>query len=67
MRSISATTFMTLDGVVQGLGRADEDTRGGFSCGGWGARYQDEVLAAEMGKGMARGRRRPTATRSPRT
>ncbi|MGW4211017.1 dihydrofolate reductase family protein [Lentzea sp. NPDC004789] len=54
MRSISATMFMTLDGVVQGLGHADEDTRGGFTCGGWGARYQDEELAAEMGKGMAR-------------
>ncbi|MET8758345.1 dihydrofolate reductase family protein [Lentzea sp. NPDC004782] len=54
MRSISATMFMTLDGVVQGLGRADEDTRGGFTRGGWGGRYQDEVLAQEMGKGMAR-------------
>jgi dihydrofolate reductase len=54
MRSISATMFMTLDGVVQGLGRPDEDTRGGFVHGGWGARYNDDVLAAEMGKGMAR-------------
>ncbi|MFD9697805.1 dihydrofolate reductase family protein [Lentzea sp. NPDC059081] len=53
MRSISATMFTTLDGVVQGLGRPDEDTRGGFPHGGWGARYTDEVLAAEMGKGMA--------------
>ncbi|NKE62247.1 deaminase [Lentzea sp. PSKA42] len=54
MSSISATMFMTLDGVVQGLGRPDEDTRGGFVHGGWGARYNDDVLAAEMGKGMAR-------------
>ncbi|WP_439658018.1 dihydrofolate reductase family protein [Lentzea sp. HUAS TT2] len=53
MRSISATMFVTLDGVVQGFGRPDEDTRGGFAHGGWGARYQDEVLAAEMSKGMA--------------
>ncbi|ANZ43330.1 deaminase [Lentzea guizhouensis] len=53
MRSISATMFTTLDGVVQGLGRPDEDTRGGFAHGGWGAGYDDEVLAAEMGKGMA--------------
>ncbi|SFR27757.1 Dihydrofolate reductase [Lentzea waywayandensis] len=53
MRSISATMFVTLDGVVQGFGRPDEDTRGGFGHGGWGARYNDEVLAAEMGKGMA--------------
>jgi dihydrofolate reductase len=54
MGSISATMFMTLDGVVQGLGRPDEDTRGGFAHGGWGGRYNDEVMAAEMGKGMAR-------------
>jgi dihydrofolate reductase len=54
MRSITATMFTTLDGVVQGLGRADEDTRGGFTRGGWGARYNDDVLAAEMSEGMAR-------------
>jgi dihydrofolate reductase len=54
MGSISATMFTTLDGVVQGFGRPDEDTRGGFAHGGWGGRYHDEVLAAEMGKGMAR-------------
>jgi dihydrofolate reductase len=53
MRSISVTMFMTLDGVVQGLGRADEDTRGGFSHGGWGPQYNDDVMAQEMGKGMA--------------
>ncbi|MEU0881327.1 dihydrofolate reductase family protein [Lentzea sp. NPDC005914] len=51
--AISATMLMTLDGVVQSPGRADEDTRDGFTQGGWAARYGDEVLAAEMGKGMA--------------
>lgn len=54
MRSISVTMSVTLDGVVQGLGRPGEDTRGGFAHGGWGTRYQDEVLAREMAKGMAR-------------
>ncbi len=54
MRSIGVTMSVTLDGVVQGLGRPDEDTRGGFMHGGWGQRYQDEVLGREMGKGMAR-------------
>ena len=54
MRSITVTMWVTLDGVVQGLGRADEDTRGGFAHGGWGRRYDDEVLGREMAKGMAR-------------
>lgn len=54
MRSIGATMSVTLDGVIQGLGRPDEDTRGGFPHGGWGQRYQDEVMGREMGKGMAR-------------
>jgi len=54
MRSITATMFVTLDGVVQGLGRADEDTRGGFAHGGWGPQYTDEVMGREMAKGMAK-------------
>lgn len=54
MREVGVVLSMTLDGVVQGLGRPDEDTRGGFTHGGWGARYQDEVMAAEMAKSMAR-------------
>ena len=54
MGSITVTMWVTLDGVVQGLGRADEDTRGGFTHGGWGPRYSDEVMAREMGVGMSR-------------
>jgi dihydrofolate reductase len=53
MRSIAVTMWVSLDGVVQGLGRPDEDTRGGFVHGGWGRRYDDEVLGREMAKGMA--------------
>lgn len=53
MRSITARMFVTLDGVVQGLGRPDEDTRDGFRYGGWGPRYNDEVMGRELGKGMA--------------
>lgn len=54
MRSITVTLWVSLDGVVQGLGRPDEDTRGGFTHGGWGGRYDDEVLAREMATAMAR-------------
>jgi dihydrofolate reductase len=54
MRSISVTMNVSLDGVVQGLGRPDEDIRGGFKHGGWGTWHQDEDLAREMGKGMGR-------------
>jgi dihydrofolate reductase len=54
MRSITVTMSVTLDGVVQGLGRSGEDTRGGFPHGGWGTRYQDDVMAREMGRDMSR-------------
>ncbi|MGH3585273.1 MAG: dihydrofolate reductase family protein [Pseudonocardia sp.] len=53
MRAITARMFMTLDGVVQGLGRPDEDTRGGFTHGGWGPRYNDQVMGRELAKAMA--------------
>jgi dihydrofolate reductase len=54
MRSITATMSVTLDGVVQGPGRRDEDTRGGFAHGGWGGQYSDQVMGREMGKSMAK-------------
>ena len=54
MRSITVTLWVTLDGVVQGLGRPDEDTRGGFTHGGWGGRYDDEVLGREMAQAMSK-------------
>ncbi len=39
MRKIIVFTNLTLDGVMQAPGRPDEDTRGGFQHGGWGAPY----------------------------
>jgi dihydrofolate reductase len=54
MGSVTVTMWVSLDGVVQGLGRADEDTRGGFTHGGWGPRYNDEVMGRMMGAAMAR-------------
>ena len=43
MGTVSVFQSVTLDGVMQGVGRADEDARGGFTHGGWGDGYSDEV------------------------
>ena len=44
--------WVTLDGVMQGPGRPDEDTRDGFEHGGWAAPYGDEAAGAKMGERM---------------
>ena len=44
MRQLVVIEFVTLDGVMQGLGSADEDRSGGFEHGGWGAAYMDDEL-----------------------
>jgi dihydrofolate reductase len=43
MRKVIVNEFMTLDGVAQAPGAADEDTAGGFEHGGWHLRYFDEI------------------------
>jgi dihydrofolate reductase len=43
MRKIITTTFVTLDGVMQGPGGPEEDTSGGFTQGGWTANYDDDM------------------------
>ena len=52
MRKIVAVEHLSLDGVMQSPGAANEDTRGEFSQGGWAAADNDQVLGAELGKGM---------------
>lgn len=53
--TITVLNHLTLDGVMQGPGRKDEDTRGGFAHGGWAQAGNDEVMGRFMGERMARG------------
>ena len=41
MKKLVAVEFLSVDGVMQGLGSPDEDRDGGFDHGGWGAPYGD--------------------------
>jgi dihydrofolate reductase len=48
MRKITASTFISLDGVMQAPGGPEEDPVGGFEFGGWTFHYWDEVMGAAM-------------------
>lgn len=56
MGKVIVTNGMTLDGVMQGPGRPDEDTRGEFAHGGWGIPYYDQASATKMGERMGEDR-----------
>jgi dihydrofolate reductase len=51
---LATMTNISLDGVMQGLGDADEDRRGGFTRGGWAAPLFDEAAASALGHIYAR-------------
>ena len=54
MRRLMATTFVTLDGVMQAPGGPEEDTSGGFAHGGWSATYWDDLMGQVMGEVMGK-------------
>ena len=51
---LTTTTCVTVDGVMQGLGSADEDRRGGFERGGWQGPLWDDEAGAFMNAIYAR-------------
>jgi hypothetical protein len=53
MGRVIVINHLTLDGVMQGPGSPDEDTRGGFAYGGWATPRSDEVMVAKMGERMS--------------
>ena len=57
MGRIVVMNHVSLDGVMQGPGRPDEDTRGGFTHGGWGtlSATPDDAAGEAMGARMAAG------------
>lgn len=46
MRKIVVSEFVSLDGVVQAPGSAEEDTEGGFTHGGWTMPYWHDDIGA---------------------
>ena len=44
MRKLIASTFVSLDGIMQAPGGPEEDPTGGFALGGWMFNYSDEDM-----------------------
>jgi dihydrofolate reductase len=52
MRKLIIAEFITLDGVIQAPGGADEDTEGGFAHGGWTHPYWHDDIGAHFFQAM---------------
>jgi dihydrofolate reductase len=52
MRKIVVSEFVSLDGVMQAPGGADEDTDGGFAHGGWTHPYWHDDIGARFFEAM---------------
>jgi dihydrofolate reductase len=48
MRKLIASTFVSLDGVMQAPGGPEEDPTAAFAFGGWSFSYWDEVMDQSM-------------------
>jgi dihydrofolate reductase len=48
MRKLIASTFVSLDGIMQAPGGPQEDPTGGFAFGGWTFTYWDDVMGRSM-------------------
>ena len=53
MRELIVAEFITLDGVIQAPGGADEDTEGGFIHGGWTQPYWHNDIGAHFFQAMS--------------
>ena len=53
MRKLAIITFVTLDGVMQGVGSPQEDPSGNFAHGGWATDYWPDVMAQVRQEAMA--------------
>jgi hypothetical protein len=55
MSRVVVMDHVSLDGVMQAPGRADEDRRGGSESRGWATPNADEVMGSVLGERRARG------------
>jgi dihydrofolate reductase len=53
MRKLIVHEFISLDGVIQAPGGADEDTDGGFTHGGWTQPYWHDDIGAHFFQAMS--------------